>query len=83
MDDQCFSISKYLNTNFTLNKRERLEYGESMMTHAMLITGYNEDEYGKINRWEIENSWGAKGPSKGYYVMTDDWMREYGRIVHG
>lgn len=77
MDDQCFSISKYLNTNFTLNKRERLEYGESMMTHAMLITGYNEDEYGKINRWEIENSWGAKGPSKGYYVMTDDWMREY------
>ena len=77
MDDQCLNVSKFLNTEFSLNKRERLEYGESMMTHAMLITGYNEDEFGNINRWEIENSWGNKGPAKGYYVMTDAWMREY------
>tara|TARA_B110000285_G_C15086950_1_gene596765 strand:+ start:431 stop:1807 length:1377 start_codon:yes stop_codon:yes gene_type:complete len=77
MDEQCFNMSKYLNTEFSLNKRERLEFGESMMTHAMLITGYNEDEFGNINRWEIENSWGNNGPTKGYYAMTDTWMREY------
>jgi len=47
------------------------------MTHAMLITGYNEDEFGNINRWEIENSWGSKGPAKGFYSMTNDWMKEY------
>lgn len=77
MDRRCFDMETVLGTQFTLNKRERLEYGESMMTHAMLITGYNEDEFGKINRWEIENSWGSKGPAKGYYLMTDAWMREY------
>ena len=77
MDKNCFNIQQYLNTSFTLNKRERLEYGESMMTHAMLITGYNEDETGKINRWQIENSWGSKGTAKGFYSMTNEWMQEY------
>ena len=77
MDNNCFDIQRFLNTEFTLNKRERLEYGESLMTHAMLITGYNEDEFGNINRWEIENSWGSKGPAKGFYSMTNDWMKEY------
>ena len=77
MDRKCLDMETVLDTSFSLNKRERLEYGESMMTHAMLITGYNEDEFGKINRWQIENSWGTKGPAKGYYLMTDDWMREY------
>ena len=77
MDRHCLDIEHFLKTEFTLNKRERLEYGESLMTHAMLITGYNEDEFGNINRWEIENSWGSKGPAKGYYVMTNEWMKEY------
>ena len=77
MDRNCFDIEHFLETEFTLNKRERLEYGESLMTHAMLITGYNEDEFGNINRWEIENSWGSKGPVKGYYSMTNEWMKEY------
>ena len=77
MDKECFNMEGCLNTSFTLNKRERIEYGESLMTHAMVIIGYNEDSFGKINRWEIENSWGPKGPGKGYYVMTNQWMREY------
>lgn len=77
MDEKCFDFQSYLNTDFTLNKRERLQYGESLMTHAMLITGYHEDESGKISRWQIENSWGDKGPAKGFYSMTDDWMREF------
>ena len=77
MDEKCFDMEGFLHTSFTLNKRERIEYGESLMTHAMVITGYNEDAFGKINRWEIENSWGSKGPGKGYYVMTDQWMHEF------
>lgn len=77
MDRRCLDIERVLGIQFSMNKKERLEYTESMMTHAMLITGYNEDEYGNINRWEIENSWGTKGPAKGYYVMTNEWMKEY------
>jgi len=77
MDDKLFNIEESLGIKFGLNKRERIEYGDSLMTHAMLITGYNMDRYGNIDRWEIENSWGTKGPNNGYYTMTTNWMREY------
>ena len=77
MDRKVFNMEEYLGINFSQNKRNRIEYGESLMTHAMVITGYNEDRYGQIDRWEIENSWGSKGPNSGYYVMTTDWMNEF------
>lgn len=77
MDKHVFDMESYLGISFGLNKRERIDYGESLMTHAMVISGYNEDRYGKINRWDIENSWGSKGPNAGYYTMSDEWMKEY------
>ena len=77
MDAKLFDMESVLGVTFGLNKRERLEYGESLMTHAMLIVGYNEDRFGRIDRWEIENSWGDKGEGKGYYTMTHEWLREY------
>jgi bleomycin hydrolase len=84
MDKKVFNMQEYLGINLGLNKRERIEYGESLMTHAMLITGYNQDRYGNIDRWEIENSWGNKGPNSGYYTMSSEWMREfvYQIVVH-
>lgn len=77
MDKNIFNVENYLNINFNLNKRERLEYRDSLMTHAMLITGYNINTDGDIDRWEIENSWGPKDANCGYYTMTTDWLREY------
>ena len=47
------------------------------MTHAMAITGYNVDDFGNINRWEIENSWGTSAMNDGYYSMSDEWMSEF------
>ena len=45
----------------------------------MTITGYNLDDFGNINRWEIENSWGSSNNSMndGYYSMSEEWMNEY------
>lgn len=77
MDMETFAMEKYLDITFNLKKRDRIEYGESLMTHAMLITGYNVDEFGNINRFEIENSWGGEGPNSGYYTMTLEWAKEY------
>ena len=46
------------------------------MTHAMVFTGV--DIYkNKPTKWRVENSWGTKGGSKGYYLMTDKWFDEY------
>ncbi|MDC0145352.1 C1 family peptidase [bacterium] len=76
MDMDLYDYEALFNTNFTMNKATRLEYGDSMMTHAMLFTGV-DIVGGKPRRWRVENSWGVKGGDKGYYLMTDKWFDEY------
>ena len=77
LDKEVFNMEGYLGINFELDKKERIQYGDSLMTHAMAITGYNVDDFGNINRWEIENSWGTSSMNEGYYSMSDEWMSEY------
>jgi len=63
-----------------LSKAERLIYGESLMTHAMVLTAVGTEdgtENGKVVKWRVENSWGEDRGSKGYLIMTDDWFSEF------
>ena len=60
-----------------MTKAERLDYGESLMTHAMAITGVDLDENGKPTRWKVENSWGKEGGKDGYFIMSDEWFDEF------
>lgn len=84
MDKKVIDFEQFLGLKFELNKRERLEYGDSLMTHAMVISGYNEDRYGNTDRWKIENSWGKSDANGGYYTMTTEWMKDfvYQIVVH-
>ena len=84
MDLDLYKLDELLDVRFGLNKAERLEYGESLMTHAMVFLGVNLDEEGKPNRWRVENSWGEKAGEKGYYVMSDRWFDEfmYQIVIH-
>uniref|UniRef100_A0A1A7XEQ4 Bleomycin hydrolase n=1 Tax=Iconisemion striatum TaxID=60296 RepID=A0A1A7XEQ4_9TELE len=61
-----------------LSKAERLIYGDSLMTHAMILTAVT-DKDGKegYEKWRVENSWGDDRGNKGYLIMTDDWFSEY------
>ncbi|XP_068173275.1 bleomycin hydrolase isoform X1 [Antennarius striatus] len=61
-----------------MSKAERLIYGDSMMTHAMILTAVTDKE-GKdgYEKWRVENSWGDDRGNKGYLIMTDDWFSEY------
>lgn len=76
MDLDQFHYNEVFNTDFTMSKAQRLDYSESMMTHAMVFLGVNLKD-GKPNRWKVENSWGKKRGNKGYYIMSDDWFLEY------
>ena len=66
-----------LNILLTQDKAGRLDYSESLMTHAMVLTGVDLDENGKAKKWKVENSWGEKVGNKGYFVASDAWMDEY------
>ena len=77
MDPKVFKLEELLGVKFGMDKAERLDYGESLMTHAMVFQGVNLDDEGRPNRWRVENSWGEEAGEKGYYVMSDDWFDEY------
>ncbi len=77
MDLEVLRPDQLFGTEFGMNKAQRLEYGDSLMTHAMVFQGVNLDENGKPTRWKVENSWGEDAGEKGYYVMSDDWFTEY------
>jgi bleomycin hydrolase len=62
--------------DLSMSKAERLDYSESLMTHAMVITGVDLVD-GEPKKWKVENSWGEKVGTKGYMAMTDEWMSEY------
>ena len=78
LDLSTLKIFDFLNVEYDLSKEERLDYKESLMTHAMVFVGCDYDEENKkINRYKVENSWGKDAGDRGYLVMSDEWFDEY------
>ncbi|MDR0200388.1 MAG: aminopeptidase [Streptococcaceae bacterium] len=73
----AFDFPAALDFGFTQTKASRLDYGESLMTHAMVLAGVDLDAAGQPRKWKVENSWGDENGVKGYYVASDAWMDEY------
>ena len=77
MDTDLYNFEEVLDTEFTLDKGERLEYRESVLTHAMVFTGVNLYENDKIDKWKVQNSWGKEVGEDGFFVMSNKWFEEY------
>ena len=60
-----------------MDKAERLDYGESLMTHAMVLEGVRLDADGKPEMWKVENSWGKDHGRDGFDTLSDAWFDEY------
>lgn len=90
MDTLLVNAGLVLNTDLDMTKEERLKSGESLMSHAMVFSGLNEvqnevnDSDQQVDRWQVENSWGSKGPNKGFYDMSPEWYDQfvYEVVVH-
>ncbi|CAG8576443.1 9870_t:CDS:2 [Acaulospora colombiana] len=76
LDNKIIDYELGFNIKFRLTKAQRLQYGQSLMTHAMVFTGVHL-ENGKPVRWRVENSWGEDRGEKGYFVMSDDWFSDW------
>ncbi len=74
MDLDAFEFDRTLGYVPNWTKAKRLDYYQSLLTHAMVFTGVNLDEDGKPINWMVENSWGKKSGSKGMYSMSDEWF---------
>ncbi|WP_293963336.1 aminopeptidase C [uncultured Streptococcus sp.] len=72
-----YDFDTAMNISFTQDKAGRLDYSESLMTHAMVLTGVDLTENGEPLKWKVENSWGEKVGDKGYFVASDAWMDEF------
>ena len=77
MAEGMHDFTASMDIRLTQDKAGRLDYSESLMTHAMVLTGVDLDENGRAKKWKVENSWGEKVGNKGYFVASDAWMGEY------
>ena len=78
LDPKLFDFkSAFGGIDFGMDKKTRLLYGESLMTHAMVFTAYDRKQNGAIRAWRVENSWGTNNADKGYLCMSDTWFDEW------
>ncbi len=84
MDIDLYDFDLTYGTHEGMSKAERLMYGHSQMTHAMVFTGVDLDEAGHSRKWRVENSWSDKPGDKGFFQMSDKWFDEftYEVVVH-
>ena len=65
-----------MDINLTQDKAGRLDYNESLMTHAMVLTGVDLDADGKPIKWKLKTL-GETRSDKRLLVASDAWMDEY------
>ncbi len=72
-----YDYGNLFNTEFPMNKADRIATYDSGSTHAMTLTAVDLDENGKPTKWKVENSWGTASGANGYMIMTNRWWEEY------
>ncbi|AUD62651.1 aminopeptidase [Tenericutes bacterium MO-XQ] len=75
-DDEQFDYEEMLGMSFDMSKADQLDYVQSAMNHAMVLTAVHLDNQQPL-RWKIENSWGDQNGNKGYYMASDSWFDKY------
>lgn len=76
LSTKLYDFDLLFQTSFNMNKQERLESGQSRLTHSMVLTGVELEEDNPV-RWKVENSWGKDVGQNGFFVMTDKWFDEH------
>ena len=72
-----YDYAHLFNTDFPMNKADRIRTFASASSHAMTLMAVDLDENGKPKKWMVENSWGATSGYHGHLIMTDEWFDEY------
>lgn len=76
LDTDLYKLEDLFDVDLSLSKADRLATGVGEVSHAMTLVGVDEDN-GDIRQWKVENSWGDKSGEKGFFVMNQNWFKEY------
>ena len=76
MDTALYDYDTILNTDLHMTKADMLDYGQTVLTHAMTLMAVDV-RGGKPTKWKVENSWGDEVGEKGFFVMSQDWFNNY------
>ena len=77
LDVNNYNYNDLFGVTFGNDKKARIQTFESGSTHGMALVGVNILPDGTVDKWQLENSWGADKGNKGYLTMTDEWFDEY------
>lgn len=77
LDINNFDYASLMGTDFSMDKKQRIQTFASGSTHAMTLMAVDLDENGKPKKWMVENSWGQESGFRGHMIMTDEWFNEY------
>lgn len=76
LDTNLYKLDDLFGVDLKMSKADRLKTGVGEVSHAMTLVGVDEDN-GEVRQWKVENSWGDKSGSKGFYVMNNEWFNDY------
>ncbi|EEJ71212.1 C1 family peptidase [Lactobacillus ultunensis] len=76
LDTNLYKLNDLFGVDLNMSKANRLKTGVGEVSHAMTLVGVDEDN-GEVRQWKVENSWGDKSGSKGFFVMNNDWFNDY------
>lgn len=76
LDTNLYKTDALIGVDTQMSKADRLNTGEGFATHDMTLVGVDED-HGHIRKWKVENSWGDKVGKKGFFIMSQDWFKDY------
>lgn len=77
LDIDIYQYEKVFGTKFGLTKGERLETGDSWLSHDMIFTATHLNEEGHVVRFQVENSWGRDFRDEGHFLMTPAWFDQF------
>lgn len=72
-----YDYGALFDTDFPMNKADRIRTFASASSHAMTLMAVDLDAEGRPTKWKVENSWGPSSGHHGHLIMTDRWFDEY------
>lgn len=78
LDETSLKTQDIFGNTLPFNKEQKILFQNTSASHAMVLTGFNEEKEGKPCQWQVENSWGYYDHQTpgidGFLSMSDSWF---------